>query len=452
MLFSTDDIVTLFPNTQGAVREQIPIHQVTTDSRVPMKYSLFIPLKGDKFNGHEFLDQAISNGAIAAIWDKNEPIPRFVPTDFPIFFVDNTLHALQQLANDYRKKIDPTVIGVTGSNGKTTTKDIITTVLAKKFRTHQTKGNLNNHIGLPLTILNMPTDTEVLIVEMGMNHFGEIHVLSKIALPDYAVITNIGESHIEYLKTRAGIAKAKAEILDGLSEQGTLYVDGDEPLLEPYLKQINNKSIGFSSESYQIQDTKVTSTGTKFVFENQSYSIPLLGKHHAKNASYAIALANDLGLDYDSIQSGLINIKMTGMRFESLQGMHGSTVINDTYNASPTSVRAAIDVVKEMDFYQKKVLVLGDMFELGDHAKAYHQEVADSITEDIQFVCTIGEYTKEINEKIKKSKPTIKAKHFLDKEELVSYLIPLLDETTLLLLKASRGMKLEEVCKNVVLH
>ncbi|MFB1051930.1 UDP-N-acetylmuramoyl-tripeptide--D-alanyl-D-alanine ligase [Paraliobacillus sp. JSM ZJ581] len=451
MLFLTNDIIELFPNTQGAVTGNLPIRQVTTDSRVTTNHGLFVPLKGDKFNGHEFLDQAINNGAIAAVWDQSESVPEYVPTDLPIFFVEDTLHALQQLAGYYRNKINPTVIGITGSNGKTTTKDIIATVLAQKFQTHHTKGNLNNHIGLPLTILNMSPNTEILVVEMGMNHFGEIRVLSTIAAPDYAIITNIGESHIEYLKTRSGIAKAKAEIITGLNDKGCMYVDGDESLLDSYIEGMNVQPIGFESNvPYRIQDINVTSTKTTFIFENESYSIPLLGKHHAKNASYAIALAKDLGMNHDQIQIGLSTIEMTGMRFESLKGLNGSTVINDTYNASPTSMKAAIEVVKEMKSFKKKILVLGDMFELGDRAKVYHREIADSITEDIHFVCTIGKHSKVLNQELNISKPNIIANHFEDKQELVAFLQPLLDETTLILLKASRGMQLEIVCKSIV--
>ncbi|WP_182199068.1 UDP-N-acetylmuramoyl-tripeptide--D-alanyl-D-alanine ligase [Paraliobacillus salinarum] len=452
MLFLTNEINELFQNTAGDVLGKLPICKVTTDSRVSTDRSLFVPLKGDKFNGHEFIDQAIKNGAIAAIWDQSEPIPRYVPTDFPMFFVEDTLTALQQLAVYYRNKINPIVIGVTGSNGKTTTKDILSAVLSKQFKTHQTKGNLNNHIGLPLTVLDMPTNTEVLVLEMGMNHFGEIHALSQIATPNYAIITNIGESHIEYLKTRAGIAQAKAEIISGLDQNGCIYVDGDEPLLEPHIKELHAKAIGFdSNEQFQITDVTVTSEGSSFQFNNHGYTIPLMGKHHAKNASYAIELAKDLGMEHEQIQLGLSTMAMTGMRFESLRGLQGSTIINDSYNASPTSMKAAIEVVREMKGFNKKVVVLGDMFELGEHVKKYHQQIASSLTDEIDFVFTIGEYSKELNKALRSSKPYIEAKHFESKEVLLDELRTLLDNTTLVLLKASRGMKLEEVCESIVL-
>src|SRR5699024_1235287 len=187
----------------------IEIETVVTDSRLKVKQSLFVPLIGDQFDGHQFVEGALNNGAVAILWQEDRELPPSVPKQVPVFFVKNTLDALQQLASLYRNKVDPIVVGITGSNGKTTTKDIVSSVVKTTYKTHFTQGNLNNHIGLPLTILGMPNDAEVLILEMGMNHFNEIDLLSKIARPDYAIITNIGESHIEHLGSREGITKAK---------------------------------------------------------------------------------------------------------------------------------------------------------------------------------------------------------------------------------------------------
>lgn len=447
MLFTTNEICHLYPDSLGAVTDDIPIHQVSTDSRIKMTHGLFVPLIGDKFNGHKFVDQAIENGAVAMFWDKDESLPNHIPNDFPIFFVDDAVEALQELAVDYQKKINPIVIGITGSNGKTTTKDLVASVLSMKYRIHKTKGNLNNHIGMPLTMLSMPLDTEILVLEMGMNHFGEIETLSDIAHPHYAVITNIGESHIEFLGSREGIAKAKAEILIGLQNEGKWYFDGDEPLLYPYEKRAISKRIGFGEDNaVNIQTLAMDNTGTTFLYEDQRYVIPLLGNHHVKNASYAIAIAQELGIDQATIQQGLSQLTMTGMRFESLIGMNKSTIINDTYNASPTSAKAAIEVVKSMQGYQRKIVVLGDMLELGEQTEAYHRDLAASISSEINIVCTIGEYARAISDTITLQNQGIAANHFDNKQALISYLHPLLDASTLILLKASRGMKLEEVC------
>lgn len=451
MLFTTQAMLQLFPNTHGATADEISIKHVATDTRVSMNHALFVPIKGENFNGHNYLRQAIEQGAVAALWNKNENIPAYVPTDFPIFLVDNTLTALQQLAAYYRELVDPHVIGVTGSNGKTTTKDIIASVLAGKFKTHRTQGNLNNHIGVPLTILSMPNDTEVLVVEMGMNHFGEIEVLSKIAQPNHAVITNIGESHIEFLGSRAGIAKAKSEILTGLDQDGKLIFDGDEPLLYPYQNTVGNISIGFNeTNAIVIKDVVISSSSSTFYYNQEQYSISLLGKHHVKNASFAIAIAKELGVKPQMIREKLETIELTGMRFETAKGRNGATIIDDTYNASPTSMRAAIEVVKELKAYDKKILVLGDMFELGENTKAYHREIAEEITKDIHYLCTIGESALDIHKAAEQRLPALKSNHFATKDDLIHYLQPLLTPSTVVLLKASRGMKLEEVSKQLV--
>src|SRR5690625_3399660 len=225
MLFTMKELALKFSNYHGELDFSLPIETVCTDSRVKMNNSLFIPIIGDNFDGHDFIQQAIHNGAIAAFWDKEIDLPSSIPTYFPIFYVSDTTIALQELASFYRDKVDPIVIGITGSNGKTTTKDIVASVMSTTYETHYTKGNLNNHIGLPLTILSMSRATEVLVLEMGMNDFGEIDLLSKIAKPDYAIITNIGESHIEFLGTREGITQAKLEVLNGMKNNGMLIID-----------------------------------------------------------------------------------------------------------------------------------------------------------------------------------------------------------------------------------
>src|SRR5699024_5683317 len=192
MIFTANWLTTIFPNYVGTIEEGSVIKHVTIDSRVDMDHALFIPIKGERFDGHNYLRQAIAQGATATLWNEDNEVPHFVPEDFPVFFVSNTTKGLQLLASHYRQEIDPKVIGITGSNGKTTTKDVLTSILTTSYKTHATAGNFNNEIGLPLTILSMPRETEILIVEMGMNEFDEINLLTKIAEPDFSVITNIG--------------------------------------------------------------------------------------------------------------------------------------------------------------------------------------------------------------------------------------------------------------------
>lgn len=447
MLFTTDLLVEIFPDFRGSVNDGISIKQVSTDSRKSLDHGLFIPLRGEKFDGHDFLDQAIKHGAVACLWNKDVPLPKFTPNDFPVYYVEDTLVSLQELARVYRNLVNPTVVGITGSNGKTTTKDIVTAVLEKKYQTHYTLGNLNNHIGVPLTILSMSPNTEVLVLEMGMNHLGEISVLSNIAKPDFAIITNIGESHIEHLGSREGIAQAKTEILEGLQENGLFIFDGDEPLLEPYQEKVRSLSVGFErNNDFVIENVELSGAFTTFSLQgiDQFFRLPLLGNHHAKNAAYAIVLANKLGMSNFEIAEALQKLKMTKMRFELINGKNGVTVINDAYNASPTSMQASIEVVSQMKGYQTKILILGDMFELGEHAREFHRLVGVSIRE-VDLVCTIGEHAKEISEST-----LVKAKHFQDKEALILYLSKYVKEKTLILVKASRGMKLETVVESLL--
>ncbi|RKQ37397.1 UDP-N-acetylmuramoyl-tripeptide--D-alanyl-D-alanine ligase [Oceanobacillus halophilus] len=451
MLFTTKSLITLFPTTQGKVDEPIEIHEVNTDSRIDTSNSLFIPLVGENFDGHQFVMQALEQGAVAVLWEKERTLPSSIPNDFPVFFVEDTLDALQKLASYYREMVNPIVIGITGSNGKTTTKDLVASVVKSSFVTHYTNGNFNNHIGMPLTILSMERGTEVLILEMGMSGFGEIDLLSKIAKPDYAIITNIGESHIEFLGSREGIAKAKIEILNGLSKNGKVIIDGDESLLQLLHNKTNTITCGFGdANDLSIVECKVTAKETIFTLsDGETYKVPLFGKHHAKNASFAIAISDCLGIDVKKRQDALLSVQKTGMRFDLIKGMNGVTIINDAYNASPTSMKAAIEVVKEMEGFQEKVLVLGDVLELGDHAEYLHESVADVIESPITAVFTLGEYAKLITQSIERNN-TIHSQHLTSKEELLEVLMPYMREDTLVLFKASRRLKFETLIQELI--
>ncbi|MCT2538061.1 UDP-N-acetylmuramoyl-tripeptide--D-alanyl-D-alanine ligase [Aquibacillus koreensis] len=451
MLFTTNFLTQVFPNTKGVVNDSLPIKEVTTDSRKKGDKSLFIPLKGENFDGHDFIKDAFNNGAVATIWERNKELPAFLPTDFPVYYVEDSLQALQALAHEYRKVVNPIVIGVTGSNGKTTTKDLIGTVMQTTYKTFRTKGNFNNHIGLPLTILSMEADTEVLVLEMGMNHFGEIELLSNIAKPDYAVITNIGESHIEYLGSRQGIAQAKLEIMAGLKKGGLLFIDGDEPLLDNLHDKENIKTIGFKDgNDHVIKDFDMTVSSSLFTLNDTPFRLQMLGKHNVKNASMAIEIAIRLQVPIEKIKRSLVNLELTGMRFEIIQGINGVTIINDAYNASPTSMKASIEIVKQMQSYQRKVLILGDMFEMGEHSKRLHRTVAEAITDEVDYVFTIGQDSKEITDELAKQQLQVHGQHFTSKEALVNEIQAFLDKGTVILLKASRGMKFESLIEQLV--
>lgn len=451
MLFNMDWITTIFSNYKGEINESTNINHVTIDSRDNFIDSLFIPIEGERFNGHDFLKQAIENGAIATLWNKTKELPDFVPDNFPVFFVSNTTHALQQLAAKYRQKINPKVIGITGSNGKTTTKDIMASIFKTTYKTHATEGNLNNDIGLPLTILSMPEQTEVLIVEMGMNDFNEIDLLTNIAQPDYAIITNIGESHIEHLGSREGIAQAKLEIVNGLKENGLLITDGDEQLLNSIYHKKNVIKCGFGINNDNIiSNVKLVEDGTEFILnDDNKYSVPLYGKHHTLNATLAITISKILGVTETKIQHGLKSLTHTTMRFQFLKSVHGATLINDSYNASPTSMKGAIDVVKQFDQFSDKIVVLGDILELGHYSKQFHLSVAHSIEEPITKVFTYGENAKIISNYVAHNEPSIQSKHYTSKEQLIASLTECLHEKAIVLFKASRGMAFESIVEEL---
>lgn len=452
MLFNVHWINNIFPNTDQVVPNGLEIHNVTIDSRELVENGLFIPLVGDRFDGHNYIKQAVENGAVAMLWEQARPLPQGLTDQVIVFFVKDTLIALQALAHAYRQEISPIVIGITGSNGKTSTKDLTASVLQTTYETHFTAGNFNNHIGLPLTILAMPRTTEILIVEMGMNHFGEIELLSRLACPSHVVITNIGESHIENLGSKRGIAQEKLDICKGLQAGGYIVFDGDEPLLD-HLHN-NKQALPCSlhehfDHGYLVEDVVVNRKGTTFSLNNTIYEVPLYGVHHARNATYAIVIAEVLGVTIESQQRGLKAVSATGMRFEWLEGKAGSVIINDAYNASPTSMLGAIDVVRKLDDYTKKILVLGDIFELGVYSEQMHTEIGEQITDDFEYIFTYGKAAKFINLAINERNLTSIAIHSETKEELIDSLTGVLDAQTLVLFKASRGVAFEDLIERL---
>lgn len=451
MLFSFDELKASFTNYKG-IEQGEGVWSVSTDSREKKPNSLFIPIVGERFNGHDFLEDAIAQGAVATLWDRRYKVPVELQEKCLFFYVDDTLTALHRLAKDYRNRVNPIVIGITGSNGKTTTKDFVASALKATYRTHKTAGNFNNEIGLPLTILSMPRDTEVLVLEMGMSNFGEINRLSQIARPDYAIITNIGESHIEFLGSRDGIAKAKLEIVNGMGPEGRLLIDGDEELLRSHSFPQDIIALSFQKEGQgirKISNAQVSLEETRFVYGERSYTIPLTGAHHAKNAAYAIEVARLLRVDEEEIRQGLKDSETTGMRFEQLRSPSGAVIINDAYNASVTSMIGAIQIIKQIEGFDRRILVLGDVLELGKYSKDFHRQIGKAIDTPIDYLFTYGEQARQILEGLSKAS-SIHSEHFTNRDALVERLAPLMEEGTIALFKASRGMAFETLIEALV--
>ncbi|MFT8320212.1 MAG: UDP-N-acetylmuramoyl-tripeptide--D-alanyl-D-alanine ligase [Bacillus sp. (in: firmicutes)] len=431
--------------------ENIEIHGITIDSRKIEKGNLFIPFKGEKVDGHRFVEAAINSGAAASLWQKDVPNP---PKGLPLLYVEDPLKSIQQLAKSYRHELGVKVVGVTGSNGKTSTKDITTNLLSLKYKVQKTEGNYNNHLGLPLTVLNLQEDTDIAVLEMGMSSRGEIDFLTKLAEPDVVVITNIGESHLLDLGSREGIAAAKLEIINGLKPTGRVVYFGDEPLLSNEITKLTcleRKTFGIKTNNDLYPTTIQTRENGSCFQINESdrvFDLPILGKHNILNALAAMLVADYFAISYEEMDEGFKTLKLTNMRMELLTGKKGVHIINDAYNASPTSMLAAIDVVKNLPGFKKKVMVLGDMLELGTDEEIYHEQVGKSICGDaIDYVFTYGQLGQFIAKGAKTLLPEKQVMAFLQKKELIHALKEVVDEETVVLVKASRGMKLEEVVK-----
>lgn len=458
MNLSLDEIIIFTKgNLYKETENNISISGISTDSREITVGDLFIPLIGVRFDGHSYINRVQNSGAAAALWQQNVAIPADI--NIPLIIVKDTLVALQQLAHNYRKKIDPVVIGVTGSNGKTSTKDLISSILSTEYRVHKTKGNLNNHIGLPLTLLTMPVDTEVVVVEMGMSNLGEIKALSIIAMPDIAVITNIGESHIEFLKSRENIAKAKLEIIEGLKKDGKLVLLGDEELLRKSI-ELKNKGnniiwVGKNEDNdFYPKEIKMDENYyTQFIDnKSESYIIPLIGTHNVVNSLMAIQVGKLLKISEANIRKGLLNLQITGMRLEKMSAKNGALILNDAYNASPTSMKASIELVASFNSHGKKMAILGDMLELGERSKTYHEEIGALCAKlGIDFLITTGDFgefmaCQAINQGMSREKVC----NIREIENIARYVLQLTDSDTVILVKASRGVHLEKVIELLI--
>jgi len=431
------------------IYDHVTVRGVSIDSRTVKEGNLFVPIVRQQ-DGHNYVREAMSRGAAAALWQRDRPN---APTGVPIIYVDDSLQVLQQLAASYRRELPVRVVGVTGSNGKTTTKDMINSVAAAAYRVHKTEGNLNSQIGVPLTVLAIDGDTEVAVIEMGMSEPGQIGRLSRIVRPDIAVITMIGVSHLSTLGSRERIAEAKLEIVAGMPDDGVLICNGDEPLLRGRDLRTGGgkpvKTVRFgegSDNEYRAGNIAATSDGVAFTVGKQLYRILLLGAHNVCNALAAIAVAERLGIAAAAIAEAFLSMQMTGMRMERTVSPSGCIVINDAWNASPISMAAAITAFEELEGCARKIVVLGDMLELGEHEQEYHREIGKSLQPDrIDYVYTVGALGQYIAAEAEQRFPDGRVRVFTNKQELLDDLKTILREHDAVLLKASRGMQLETI-------
>lgn len=429
----------------------IVIHGVSIDSRSIKSGELFIPIKGEKFDGHNFILDAIESGAVATLWNKTEPIPP--NANIPFILVEDTLVAIQNLAKSYSKQLGMKIIGITGSNGKTSTKDLLAGILSTKYKTGKTIGNLNNHLGVPLTILGFEEDTEIGIIEMGISELGEADLLSSIAEPDVAIITNIGEAHLETLYTRENIAKGKLEIINHLNKDGLFIYPGDEPLIKNEIKKLNPEfkieTFGQDpSNTYCPKLISIGENGLSFKLNESSpnvINLDLLGKHQVYNATAAIAAAKYFNISFEDIQIGLKNADITRMRSDLIH-TETCTILDDSYKSNPASVLAALDTLYSLDKYNRKIVVLGDMLGLGDEEISMHREIGEKIDpSQIDYLFTIGPLAEHIAKGASPMIPKNNIKSCVDKEELINDLKKIVTKDSIVLIKASRDLHLENV-------
>ena len=413
--------------------KKVQIKNVVMDSRKVTEGSLFFAIN----NGNSYVKDVLDKGVSLVIADNTDV------KDERIVKVSNTIATMQDLATKYRKKLDIQVIGITGSNGKTTTKDIVYSLLSAKAKTLKTEGNYNNHIGLPYTLLNVTDEEKFVVLEMGMSSLGEIRRLGEISSPDYAIITNIGDSHIEFLKTRDNVFKAKTELLEFVNKENT-FVCGDDG----YLAKLDVNRIGFNdNNTHKIESYEFSDKGSKFILDGKEYKISLLGKHNISNTAIAIELAKKIGLTDEEIQSGLKEIKISNMRFQEIK-IGEDIYINDAYNASPTSMKAAIDTLNEIYNDKYKIAILGDMLELGENEVDYHIDVLNYLLDKkIKLIYLYGERMKKAYDIFMKSKSEeYRFWYYPTKEGIVESLKNIRMEKVILL-KASRGTALEDIIK-----
>lgn len=417
--------------------ENVAFLGAENDSRSILPGQLFVALRAAR-DGHDFIGKAMEAGAAAALGERQLP-------GVPMIVVPDSLTGLQKIARGWRQMLGETrFIGLTGSVGKTTTKEMTATACAAVYRTQWTQKNYNNDIGVPRTLLELRPETELAVVEMGMNHAGELSRLTRLALPDVAVITNVGTMHIENLGSREGICKAKLELLEGLSPDGVAVLNGDEPLLRRASPACKTLWFGLGTDcDLRAEAVRTSAFETAFTAvgfgERVDVLLPTPGEHNALNALAAMLAAHSVGVPLRKAAEALRSFVNTGDRLRTYR-QDGYTVIADCYNAGPESARAALKVLRDIPTEGRKIAVLGDMLELGDFAPAAHRAVGEQAAQSADLILAYGPLSRELT-----AAAGGKARHFEAKEDLLAALRASAQSGDVLLFKGSHGMHLEQV-------
>lgn len=458
-------------NATGQDVPDIPLTGVSIDSRTVEEGQLFFAIRGERFDGHEFVGSALGRGAAAAVVsDRGAAAVAGDSTaargGAPVLRVGNTVRALQDLASWYRGRFDLRVVGVTGTNGKTTTKDMAAAVLSTTLMTAKTEGNLNNHIGVPLTLLKLEREHEVAVVEMGMSNPGEIQRLAAIARPEIGVITNIAEGHLQSMETIDAVADAKGELLEALPEEGTAILNADDwrVMAQAARTSASVKTFGFGEEADVRALTvgpgeigeRVTGRATRWnvTFELEGdgvVELPLPGRHNVANALAALAVGDVLGVEREDALRGLRAFEPSPMRM-LVSRVGAWTVLNDAYNSNPGSLAAALDALMALAAGRPSVAILGDMLELGPRSKNAHREAGSGAAEKgVDYLLLFGSEVESLRAgALEGGMPLERVMVFDDKTVLVRALGELPIREVVMLVKGSRGMRMEEVVELLV--
>ena len=445
------DIVAITGGTLLCGDENKEIKEFAIDSRQGNQDSIFVPIIGERVDGHSFIEGALSiNGAT---FTQEHDAPLAGCEDKPWVRVSDTVRAMQQVGTYYRNKMDMPVVTVTGSVGKTTTREMIATALSAQKRVFQTLGNQNSQIGVPLTLSHMSPQDQVAVLEIGMSERGQIESLTRMIRPDIAVVTVIGVSHIAQLGSQENICREKMDIIKGLPEDGMVFLNGDDPYLAAYKDRLDKRVFFYGMNpdcQYRAEDIHTSGGRTSFLFNgNLPVTLGTMGDHNVRNALAALGICHQLGVDLKEAARRLHDFH--GQRQQVIKTEY-CTLIDDTYNASPDSMQAAIKVLCSMDAggsgegRGRRIAGLSDMLELGEHEKDYHYELGEFIAScPVDEVAVYGDLSREIIRGIRAHNQEIECRHFETRSGLSDYLISRVRKEDVLLLKGSNGMKLKEI-------
>lgn len=458
-LFSTTvgDITALSGGSLLCGDPAASIDTITTDSRDLGQKSFFVPLKGEKFDGHDFVPELLREGRLTGfLTARRELAAAAESAGTAAVLCDDTLVTYGRMARGHRSAMKARVIGITGTNGKTTTKEILWTILSAKYRCHKNEKNYNNEIGVPHALLGLRADHEFSVIEMGMNHAGEIERLSKIAAPDIAVITSVGAGHLEFLGSVENVARAKAEIISGMKAGALLLVNADSQYADHIIglageRRLRVLTFALGKAADIVPDSfSIDLEGISLAYLGDEYRAPLYGLHNVSNLLAAVALARHLGVGAEGIRQALSGFRQVGMRSEIID--NGFIIINDTYNSNPLSAESALASAARIAGSARKIAVLSDMKELGNDAPRFHRELGARVAaEGFDRLFTWGELAAEISRGARDGGMAAeRVEHFARKEDLTGALVKTLAKGDIVLVKGSRSMKMEEVVDALV--